>query len=285
MAAPTIPRPVRIPTKLYVALSGFMIFISIVSTLQTFPYGDGPDWPALTSSRDPRSGLHILNQRRLEVPAAFYKLLKGCTSILWCVLIPLQHNQALRQRFPAWHRRGGYLATGLSVELGLAGYWMVVRGWTTTHENFFHIHRMYGLSLPGFAWPTFDAALVPLGIFFYSSMVMTIATARRKQFEAHRRWAMIHSSWGYAIAVERALMLALYAAGWLLHALPPAIKHDLLRVPTDYDGKLQAELGALAWSLWIAGIIVTVWIYRQGSGAGIISAWRNSRSVASAKAA
>jgi hypothetical protein len=251
-----------------------MIGISVVSTFSGFPYGDGPDWPALTSSRDPRTGLHILNQRRLEVPPWFYKFLKGCTSIAWCVLIPLQHNTALRKRFPAWHRRSGYLIAALSVELGVSGYYMVFRGWTTTHRSFFHIHRLYGLPLPGFAWPTFDAALVPLGIFFYGSMVMMIATARKRQFESHRQWAVIHSSWGYAIAVERALALVVYIFGWVLHCLPPSLKHGLLHVPEDYEGKLRAELGSLAWTLWMAGIIIIAWTYQEWSRAGVVSAWK-----------
>jgi hypothetical protein len=47
-----------------------------------------------------------------------------------------------------------------------------------------------------------------------------------------------------------------------------------LHVPEDYEGKLQAELGSLAWTLWMAGIIITTWTYQEWSRAGVVSAWK-----------
>lgn len=105
--------------------------------------------------------------------------------MLWSILIPLQHSTTLRRRWAWVHRLDGYITALLSFELGAVGYYMMYRGWLTTHPDPLHLHSIYGFGIPPFAWPTFSCSLVVLGVFYYWSLIMMVRTARWRH-DRHR---------------------------------------------------------------------------------------------------
>jgi hypothetical protein len=209
--------------------------------------------------------LHILNQRALEVPRFVYVGLKAIPSMLWCALIPFQHNDAVRKWWPGLHRFNGYAILLLSLDLGLTGFWMLNRGMSTTHKDFFHIHTFYGLYLPILAWPTFEASLWILGPAYFYSMMRVAESGWLRDYEVHRKWSVFHTVCGYAIAIERVVAVAVNIVGWILTCLPLAIQTDLLRIPQEPAAKADVELAALAWTNISAGYLGVYWIYHEWS--------------------
>ncbi|KAF5120216.1 hypothetical protein E5D57_013567 [Metarhizium anisopliae] len=278
--------PVRISPWIGLPLSVFMIVVATI-TFVGAPYGDGSEWPVLTTFRDKRSELNILNYRAQQAPPWLYKGGKGATSILWSILIPLQHSQSIRQRLPTFHRGAGYMVVLLSIELGLAGYYLSSRGMVTTHEKWYHVHSFYGarLPIPLLVWPTFDFSIGVLGVFYFVSLFKLFTAIRAQKVELHRRWAVFHSMTGYAISIERLIAVLVIALGWVLHSMPGHFK-TWLQLPLDRDGKMEVELSALAWTLAAAGITVAAWAYKEfakvrltesKSGKARIEAVRNNK--------
>ena len=179
---------------------------------------------------------------------------------------------------PKFHRQAGYTIILLSIELALAGYYMAARQMVTTHANFFHIHTLYGtyIPIPLFSWPTFNFAIVILGVFYFISLFKLFTAIRAKKVESHRRWAVFHSMTGYAIAIERVFTVAVLSLGWALHALPPPFRR-MLSVPRNIEDKIDVEVAALAWTLMAAGVVVGVWAYREFYNKGLASGSGNGR--------
>ncbi|KAJ6783331.1 hypothetical protein PWT90_08682 [Aphanocladium album] len=259
-------RPVQLSPWLGLPLSLWMIVIA-GQTFTAAPFGDGPDWPVLTSFRDPRSLLNILNHRSQTTPAWLYKGAKGATAILWSILIPAQHSQYIRRWYPGFHRRSGYMVILLSIELAVAGYYMSSQGLVTTHPNWYHVHTFYStkIPLPLLWWPTFNVSITILGLFYFLSLYKLYSSVRMKRLEAHRRWAVFHSMTGYAISIERFIAVIVLGFGWLLTTLPDTFQTQRLRLPKDIDGKLEVEVSALAWTLTAAGATVALWTYTMAS--------------------
>lgn len=178
------------------------------------------------------------------------------------------------------HRFDGYIAALLSLELGVAGYYMSYRGWLTTHPDPLHLHSIYGVKIPPFAWPTFATSLVAMGPLYFLSLFKMVAAARARRIEKHRRWAVLHSMSGYTIAIERGLALGVNAGAKVLHRVPDTLKYGWLHLPTSWDGILDAEVSALAWTVAAANVVVAWWIYCQLSGSGLLQVGvRESKSV------
>ncbi|KAJ3498228.1 hypothetical protein NLG97_g1298 [Lecanicillium saksenae] len=224
--------------------------------------------------------LNILNHRSQTTPPWLYKGAKGITAILWSILIPLQHSEYLRRWYPMLHRRSGYMVMLLSTELAITGYYMSSQGLVTTHPQWHHIHALYNtrIPLPLLWWPTFDVAIVILGVFYFLSLFKLYTSIRRKKIEAHRRWAVFHSMTGYAISIERFIAALVLIFGWLLTKLPDSIQHKWLRLPRDVDGKLEVEVSALAWTLTAAGTTVAAWTYTEWASAGLVGPGRRRTS-------
>ncbi|KGQ03252.1 hypothetical protein BBAD15_g11517 [Beauveria bassiana D1-5] len=240
------------------------------------PFGDGVDWPVLTSFRDPRSSLNILNHRSQTTPDWLYKGAKGAAAILWSILIPMQHSTSIRRRWPKFHRRSGYTVILLSIELAIAGYYMTSQKLVTTHNDWYHIHTFYNarIPIPLLWWPTFDVAIVILGLFYFLSLYKLYISIRSKKIEAHRRWAVFHSMTGYAIAIERLIAVLVLGIGWVLHSLPEHVQSEWLRLPRDISGKLEVEVSALAWTLTAAGSAVALWTYIEWRRAAVFGPLR-----------
>lgn len=173
----------------------------------------------------------------------------------------MQHSQLIRRNNLQFHRLTGYIVILLSIDLGLAGYYMSSQGFVTTHKNWYHIHSFYGtpLPIPLLFWPTFDGAIAFLGVFYFYSLYKLLVTIRGHKIESHRRWAVFHSMTGYAISIERLVTMLVFTAGWILHFLPQDIQDGWLRLPQDVEGKVEVEMSALAWTLAAAGVIVAAW--------------------------
>ena len=85
---------------------------------------------------------------------------------------------------------------------------------------------------------------------------------------------------GYTIAIERGLALGVNAGAKVLHRVPDTLKYGWLHLPTSWDGILDAEVSALAWTVAAANVVVAWWIYCQLSGSGLLQVGvRESKSV------
>jgi len=156
---------------------------------------------------------------------------------------------------------------------------MVYRGWLTSHENFFHLHSLYGIRLPFFAWPTFAASLFVLGVPYLVSLYKMVAAARARRFEEHRKWAVLHTISGYTIAIERLISAGINGIARVMHILPDWIKIDWLDFPTTTSKIIDAEVAALAWTVAAALAIVGVWAYQEGCLTNISTAVKKSKDM------
>lgn len=90
-----------------------------------------------------------------------------------------------------------------------------------------------------------------------------VSTARARHLEKHQQWAVLHSMSGYAIAIERALALGLSLVARIIHRLPDTVKLDWLKLPTERSDILDAEVGAFAWTVAAAIVIMHCWVYSE----------------------
>lgn len=162
----------------------------------------------------------------------------------------------------------------LSVELGLIGHYMHLSGMITSHEKWYHVHAFAGV--PPFIWPTFMFDLFILGFFYFLSLYKLVATIKAGNVASHSRWASFHSMTGYAISIERLAAVAVLLVGWTLQRLPRHVQRDWLRLPLDPEGKFAVEVGALAWTLAVAGMVIAGWSYRTF---GHLAPWSGQNKV------
>lgn len=186
-------------------------------------------------------------------------MLHALPAIVWCALMPLQHSDRFRQRWPALHRRNGYVVLTGSLLLSMTGYYMLAKRMVHTHDNLFHLHTLSGLVPIG--WPTFSFMLSSLAPIYLSSLYATVRAARAKDFAAHRKWAVLHTMSAYIITFERLSTLIIYAGGWILSHFPKEKVYDFFRVEDTLESKATAELDVFAFAnvmafalfLWWAG--------------------------------
>lgn len=177
----------------------------------------------------------------------------------------MQHSQTIRRNNLPFHRLTGYIVILLSIDLGLAGYYMSSQGLVITHRDWYHIHSLYGtpIPIPLLFWPTFNSAIAILGVFYFYSLYKLLVTVRGHKIESHRRWAVFHSMTGYAISIERLMTILVSTVGWVLHFLPQDVQDGWLKLPRDVESKAEVEMSALAWTLTAAGVIVATWAYSE----------------------
>ena len=142
------------------------------------------------------------------------------------VIGPLQFLQVIRARWPVWHWRMGTIDVLAAAVLGSAGLALAAYssgGWTT--------HIGFGALAIG--------VLITTGAAYVS--------ARRRDFDVHRRW-MVRS---YAL-IYAAVMLRL-----LLPLLVMAMRGDFLDA-----------YRTVSWLCWVPNLIVVEWYLRRRGGRG-----------------
>lgn len=127
--------------------------------------------------------------------------------------MPLQHVQWIRRNIPAFHRTSGYIVMATSLMLALTGLGLLTNYKDSPHPPFFTLHSFNGRSpIP---WPSFRLTTSLLSIPFLYSLYHAAMAGKAKKYDLHRRWATIHTIFGYAIGLERLLLLGSYPLGWL----------------------------------------------------------------------
>ncbi|KAK0664202.1 hypothetical protein DIS24_g491 [Lasiodiplodia hormozganensis] len=274
-------RPVHISLKIAVPLSALMIlFASIAFTGHRL---DWPGKPAFTTFRHSEIDEHFLNNRlralsSRPLPRFIYHTLHAGPAILWSLAMPFQHVDSLRARFPAMHRRNGYLVLSLSLLLSLGGFWILNRNMSHTHREFYHIHTVIkGKYIPLLTWPTFESSLWFLAPAYFYSLFRTAETARAREWVRHRKWAVFHTIAAYTITLQRVNVVVCMVAGWAMHLLvPERVQHEVLGVPATHEGKAAAELAAFAWTAWYGGILAFVWILYEWRPAALFARGRDA---------
>lgn len=186
-------------------------------------------------------------------------------AIFWCVAIPLQHIDSIRRDWKTFHRFNGYLVLLVSLIQTISGVWFLVDKQAYTHENIWHLHylKIKNAWVPPFVWPTFTAGLLVYSPVFLVTLVYTLQTARARQIEQHRRWAVLHSIAGYTIAIDRVNMTAIMAVGHVLEWLPESVKSGWLQLPARLSDIAAVETSAFAGAAFYAYIIAGFWAGSQ----------------------
>lgn len=149
--------------------------------------------------------------------------------------------------------------------LSLTGYTLLVRNIAHSHADPWHMYDLNGLSpIP---WPTFEATLWALGPAYLLTLFKTAASARRRDFRAHERWAVLHTISAYIISLERLVVLASYLVGFSLAAGMDKewLLKKLNNLPDTVAAKAEVEMDVFALAsvlaLFMAGLwLVYVWV-------------------------
>ncbi|KAF9885413.1 hypothetical protein FE257_012935 [Aspergillus nanangensis] len=254
--------------SLILPLSAVMLTLAIMAFTGVPSIIWGSHSPIFASTRHPITGEHFVNWRIRTAPLWLYQGLHAAPAIIWCLLMPLQHIDDFRQRWPAFHRQNGYIVSCSSLILSLTGYWMIGKKVAHTHVNIFHLHNLSGL-LP-FGWPTFELSLICWGPVYLYSLLRTVRTARAGNFPMHRRWAVTHTISAYAISLERVSLVLTYVVGWVLALLPKEAVYGILNLEDTMSAKASAELDTFALANVMAFFMAIYWAFYE---------WRKATSL------
>jgi uncharacterized membrane protein len=151
-------------------------------------------------------------------------LLHVFASLTALALGPWQFIAGLRKRFPRAHRWTGRAYLGLGVlPGGLAGLYM-------------SFHSAGG-------WPA-HAGFALGAVIWLVTAYFAYATARRRDFAAHRRWMIINFAMTFAAVTLRIQLGSGFAAGLPFEVMYPIV----------------------AWASWVPNLLFAVWWGRRGTG-------------------
>ena len=233
-----------------------------------------------------QTGNHFIDWRHKNAPAWLYQGLHALPAMLWSIAMPFQHIASIRKRYPSVHRGIGYFILAGSLVLSLTGYTLVIRDIAHSHADPWHMHDLNGVSpIP---WPTFEATLWALGPVYLLTLFKTATAARRKDFQAHERWAVLHTVSAYVISLERLVVLASYIVGFALAA--GVDKEWLLKklndLPDTVAAKAEVEMDIFALASVFAFIMAVLWLAYVWAEAGRLSLpwqWNDNNSVGKEK--
>lgn len=167
------------------------------------------------------------NARFFAAPAPL--ILHVTTASAFALLGALQLLPGFRLRFPAWHRRAGWLLVVCGVGAALGGLWMQLSYPLRPNPPLAAFRWLFGS-----AWIVF----VTLGM----------RAARRRAFVAHGAW-MVRA---YAISMGAGTQSLLLVPWVVLIGMPPALAEALLMA-----------LG------WLGNLAIAEWLLRRGTWARI----------------
>lgn len=256
----------NIPIWYQYALS--IVLIIFASFLILPPPKVNLDAPIFQSARD-EFGHHFAANRIKEAPI-LYGWAHGVMGTLWCIGIPLQHNQSIRQSFPVIHRICGRMTILASFSLAISG--LLFSPYKMAYSApLFHLHRFKINQRTILAWPTFDLGVWILGALFFVPTLKTIQTARAKRFEEHRYWAKMLTVTGYVVPLQRVFLLLINFLGFgILPHLSPSQKSFLGCPDTlSISAKSAAEKAAFAWTTWAAAVCMISYTIRIKTTKGL----------------
>ncbi|KAK2591969.1 hypothetical protein QQS21_010341 [Conoideocrella luteorostrata] len=271
MAAVT--RPVRASLKILIPLSVVMVFFAGVGLVGVPAFLHGQDFPLFTTMRLPDTGEHFLSQRRETAPFWLYQGLHTIPAITWSILMPLQHMDSFRKKYPEFHRTSGYFILSGSLVLSLSGLSFLILKHAHTHADVFHLHDLNGWS--AFKWPTFELSLYLLAPPYWFSLYKTAVTARAKNFVNHRKWAVLHTITASIISLERISLLGSLAFGWALTILPRDKVHEFFQVDQTVSAMAAAELDMFAFINVFAFGGAMAWMFYEFRRAGYLKEVRD----------
>lgn len=207
--------------------------------------------------------------------------LHAVPAIVWSILIPLQHIEAIRRRWILLHRLSGYVVLTASFILGVVGLYFTLADMSYTHKDIWHVHGITwkGYYVLPFVWPTFSVGGWVFAVPYFVTLVQTFRTVRAGDIAAHRRWAVMHSIWAYAIAINRVYVTLIVVGARLLPLLPRKAQDDWLQLPHDQAGMAAVETSTFAAAAWYAYATSGVWAAYELKRAGYFkSQFANSKS-------
>ena len=95
-------------------------------------------------------------------------------------------------------------------------------------------------------------------VFLYT-LLRTVQTARARQFELHRKWAVLHSIAGYGVAINRVVLTFVLIAGYGLAALPDRVQQEWLKLPQSLPKIAEVEMSAFAGGAFYAFVVAGIW--------------------------
>ena len=147
----------------------------------------------------------------------------------------------------------------------MTGYWFYISKNAYSHGDWFHLHDLNGWSLIG--WPTFEATTFCLAPVYWLTMYKTAATARSKNFDSHRKWAVLHTMAASAISLERIGLVILHTVGYILTLFPSQSVHEFLNLLDTNDALAAAEQDMFAFANVIALMLLLSWVLYEFEGA------------------
>ncbi|MCO5579350.1 hypothetical protein L7F22_033205 [Adiantum nelumboides] len=142
---------------------------------------------AAVAGRFDVAGLHIVDH------VATWQL-HSLAGLVFLFVAPFQFSGSFRARHWRLHRQMGYAFVGVSLVLAVTGSTTMLR------------HSEFG--------PPGRAVLLMAATTLLVCLARAVATARNKQFEAHRRWMIRATVTGYGIINSRIVLAALKGLGF-----------------------------------------------------------------------
>lgn len=196
-----------------------------------------------------------------------YGGLHAAPAIVWSLLIPFQHVDSLRKKYPAMHRTSGYIILSISLLLSMTGYWFYFSKNAYSHANWRHMHNLNGWSSIG--WPTFEASTFALAPFYWVSLYKTAVAAKDKDFVRHRKWAVLHTMFASIISLERVGIVILYGIGFASTLFTTAAQvHEYFGIPDTLEAIAAAEMDMFAFANLIALTLLLSWMAYEFGRAG-----------------
>ena len=144
---------------------------------------DGLPWVLLTTKFAPPNHTDV-------------RMMHHAASGVWAILAPMQLSAAFRRRWPLLHRWGGRLMATLAVPI-IWGVALIEKRGLTYDETFGGGKMELKLLV----------TLRAIALGFLVSAAMAWWHARRREFEAHSRWARRYIALGMWVAVQRFLLV------------------------------------------------------------------------------
>lgn len=153
--------------------------------------------------------------------------------------------------------------------LNVSGYVIILKYAGDFHADILHLHSFSGFS--PIQWPSFHATTLALGLPYSYTLYRTAVTARAKNIEKHRQWALTHTLVAYAISVERFSLFASYAIGWAVALYGKVDFWKNLPYDDTIASKVVAEQEAFALTNIGAFVLVVAWFVYEWGRKGYLS--------------
>lgn len=214
-------------------------------------------------------GGKFFGEQRFKNAPNLYGLAHIVPAIIWSLLIPTQHWASIRRNYIFFHRFSGYLIVLSSISLSISASLFPSYGLSFSDPDILSFHKF---PIPGTSFylpfPTFNQTIKVLPFTLLLPLYMAIKAIRiEKNIQKHRRWMILHTLAGYAIGVQRVLMLMNNVIGWALFYSPDSFSNKVastFNLPEERDerGVWEVERAAFALTAWLSAFVVMFWQFK-----------------------